>query len=236
MRMGSRFRKATGADLAVVAEVLGEAFDGRDRPRPRPSRGTAGDHALRGLRRLLLERATAAGHVTMDREGTAAAAMLPPGRPCDPGELRDRVAGALGGLQEGTATPEFSEVWDACWSLEIIGVAPRAQGRGIGSGLLRYTLDTIAEDRHGAFVAVETSDPRSVSFFLRHGFFLLETGQTAEGPVTWSLLSGPAFGRLAEPAAERPARTAAPAPVGALVGSGLAPEPGLAGAAARAAA
>ncbi len=192
MRTGSHFRHAAGPELPAVARILGEAFREAEKTRAQAA-PTPRDRTFSGLHRVLLERAAEAGHVLVDHAGTAAAAFLPPGRPSEPATLRENVDRALAQSRAGAPAIELSGIWEGCWSLEIIGVTPKAQHRGLGSELLRFGLRTIAREHRDAFVSVETSDPRSVPFFLRHGFVLLETCHTADVPVTWSLLSGPVF-------------------------------------------
>ncbi|MCU0860504.1 MAG: GNAT family N-acetyltransferase [Thermoplasmata archaeon] len=54
------------------------------------------------------------------------------------------------------------------WYLSILGVSPAAQGKGIGSDLLRPTLDEA--DRAGALCYLETYSPRALRFYGRMGF------------------------------------------------------------------
>lgn len=78
-------------------------------------------------------------------------------------------------------------------SLDALGVDPRQQGRGLGSALLRAGLRAV--DRAGLPAYLETSEPRNVRLYERHGFVVtavvdLEGG----GPRTWSMLRPPASG------------------------------------------
>ncbi|GAA1662934.1 hypothetical protein GCM10009830_05320 [Glycomyces endophyticus] len=52
--------------------------------------------------------------------------------------------------------------------LAVMGVAAGAQGRGIGSALLRHRLDRA--DREGEPAYLEASSPGSRALYLRHGF------------------------------------------------------------------
>lgn len=54
------------------------------------------------------------------------------------------------------------------WYLPLIGVDTAAQGRGLGSALLRHTLD--ACDRDGMPAYLEATSPRNVALYERHGF------------------------------------------------------------------
>jgi GNAT superfamily N-acetyltransferase len=54
------------------------------------------------------------------------------------------------------------------WYLSIIGIAPQAQGQGVGARLLAQTLREA--DSIGARCYLETFEPRNVSFYQRLGF------------------------------------------------------------------
>lgn len=52
--------------------------------------------------------------------------------------------------------------------LVFLGVSPHAQGRGVGSALLKQTLAPC--DQQGLLAYLETSTPRNVELYQRHGF------------------------------------------------------------------
>ncbi len=52
--------------------------------------------------------------------------------------------------------------------LMFLGVSPRAQGRGVGSAMLKQMLAPL--DRAGAPAYLECSTPRNVALYERHGF------------------------------------------------------------------
>ena len=54
------------------------------------------------------------------------------------------------------------------WYLWTLGVDPRLQSRGVGSALLRHKIAEI--DAEGATAYLESSDPKNVPFYERHGF------------------------------------------------------------------
>jgi hypothetical protein len=56
------------------------------------------------------------------------------------------------------------------WYLEVLGVRPEAQGRGLGTRLLRPVLDQA--DRDGVACFLETADPANVAFYQPLGFRL----------------------------------------------------------------
>ena len=57
------------------------------------------------------------------------------------------------------------------WYLSFLGVDPLAQGVGAGAILLRDRLSAI--DEAGEIAYLESSNPRNISFYLRHGFEIL---------------------------------------------------------------
>jgi ribosomal protein S18 acetylase RimI-like enzyme len=74
--------------------------------------------------------------------------------------------------------------------LEMIGVRREAQGRGIGEQLLAPMLDHI--DRLGCPSYLESSNPRNVSLYERHGFVVLaEVEMLEDGPVVRPMLRPP---------------------------------------------
>ncbi|EFL51686.1 GCN5-related N-acetyltransferase [Solidesulfovibrio fructosivorans JJ]] len=61
----------------------------------------------------------------------------------------------------------------ACWYLSIIGVAPDSRSRGIGGGLLSPMLRKADSLTMPCFL--ETFNPRSIPFYQRLGFAVIET-------------------------------------------------------------
>jgi GNAT superfamily N-acetyltransferase len=66
-----------------------------------------------------------------------------------------------------------SSVPATAWYLSIVGVAPSAQGQGIGARLLQPTLDEA--DANGVPCFLETFDSRNPRFYQRLGFAAIET-------------------------------------------------------------
>jgi GNAT superfamily N-acetyltransferase len=80
---------------------------------------------------------------------------------------------------------------DAHWYLPLTGVDPVAQGRGLGSALLRHTLMTCDSDRLPAYL--EATSPRSRDLYLRHGFNVVEVIKSGTSPPLWAMLREPAL-------------------------------------------
>jgi GNAT superfamily N-acetyltransferase len=79
---------------------------------------------------------------------------------------------------------------DDHWYLPLIGVDPLAQGRGLGSTLLRHGLKTCDGDRLPAYL--EATSPRNRNLYARHGFNIVEVIQAGTSPPLWAMLRPPA--------------------------------------------
>ena len=78
-------------------------------------------------------------------------------------------------------------------SLWFLGVAPQAQGLGVGSRLLRAGLDRL--DAEGRAAYLETGTERNVALYRRNGFTILsEHRARADAPVMWSMWREPHAG------------------------------------------
>lgn len=67
------------------------------------------------------------------------------------------------------------------WYLPLIGTDPTRQGQGIGSALMRHALARC--DREGVAAYLESSNPRNIPLYQRHGFDILGTIQIGSSPV-----------------------------------------------------
>ena len=78
------------------------------------------------------------------------------------------------------------------WYLPLMGVDPLKQGKGFGSALMQHAL--VQCDRESRFAYLESSSPRSVPFYKRHGFELLGTIQLGNSPPIFPMLRRPSGG------------------------------------------
>ena len=78
---------------------------------------------------------------------------------------------------------------EPCWYLPLIGVDPACQGRGHGSALLRYALANCDRDRASAYL--ESSNPRNIPLYERHGFQTLGRIQAGTSPTIVPMLRRP---------------------------------------------
>jgi len=72
------------------------------------------------------------------------------------------------------------------WYLPLFGVEPVSQGMGLGGELMTRCLEIVDTDRFPTYL--ETPNPRTISFYRRHGFEV--TGEAQAGdcpPITFML-------------------------------------------------
>ncbi|MFD2886186.1 GNAT family N-acetyltransferase [Chitinophaga cymbidii] len=72
------------------------------------------------------------------------------------------------------------------WYLPMIGVDPVHQGAGIGAALMTEALRAV--DRDGSIAYLESSNPRNISLYLRHGFEVIGEIQSGSSPVLRPML------------------------------------------------
>jgi GNAT superfamily N-acetyltransferase len=72
------------------------------------------------------------------------------------------------------------------WYLPWLGVRPTMQGAGLGARLLKHCLTKVDADHVPAFL--ETPNPRTVSFYERHGFEVTAVAQAGACPPVTLML------------------------------------------------
>jgi ribosomal protein S18 acetylase RimI-like enzyme len=72
------------------------------------------------------------------------------------------------------------------WYLPLIGVDPAHQGKGHGAALMTYALQQCDRDRLPAYL--ESTNPRNMSLYRRHGFEPLGTIQVGTSPPLTPML------------------------------------------------
>lgn len=75
------------------------------------------------------------------------------------------------------------------WHLPLIGVDPIQQNKGFGSALMQYALIQCDRDRRLAYL--ESSNPRNIPLYQRHGFVILGTIQVGTSPSIVPMLRKP---------------------------------------------
>jgi GNAT superfamily N-acetyltransferase len=76
------------------------------------------------------------------------------------------------------------------WYLPLMGAEPVAQGRGLGTTLLRHALKTCDGDGLPAYL--EATSPRSRNLYARHDFEIVDVIQAGTSPPLWAMLRQPA--------------------------------------------
>jgi ribosomal protein S18 acetylase RimI-like enzyme len=145
---------------------------------------------LRGFGGRAFENGTA--HATEDFHGGAL--WLPPGVGPD-----EEALGAL--IRDTVPEPARSEVGaileqmgeahphEPHWHLAFIGVDPVWHGQGVGAALLRYALETI--DDKGLHAYLESSNPRNLPLYQRHGFAVIREIRVGGSPPVIPMLRLP---------------------------------------------
>ena len=119
-------------------------------------------------------------------DGCGAALWLPPGREPD-GERMMAVIEQYGDSRIMADMPSIFEQMErfhpkeAHWYLPLIGVDPASQGRGLGAALMRHATERC--DRDGLPAYLESSNPRNISLYERHGFEVMGRIQAGSSPV-----------------------------------------------------
>jgi ribosomal protein S18 acetylase RimI-like enzyme len=75
------------------------------------------------------------------------------------------------------------------WYLPLIGVDPVLHGKGYGSALMEHAL--IQCDRDKKLAYLESSNPKNMTLYKRHGFELLGTIQVGASPPIFPMLRKP---------------------------------------------
>jgi ribosomal protein S18 acetylase RimI-like enzyme len=120
-------------------------------------------------------------------EGYAGAALwLPPGVEPD----LEQLAAVMEAHAPAHVLPDANGVFEQMgafhptephWYLPLIAVDPARQGQGHGSALLREALARC--DRDGLLAYLESSNPRNITLYQRHGFEVMGTIQVGGSPT-----------------------------------------------------
>jgi ribosomal protein S18 acetylase RimI-like enzyme len=172
----SIIKELTPADEQLAADIIVLAFAADPVSRwtwPDPRTYLA---AMRRMVRAFGGKAFALGSADCVGDYAGAALWLPPGTEPD--------QEAMGEIMQSTLTPEqlekvmavFRQMADyhphePHWYLPLIGVDPAQQGKGLGDALMAHALARCDQDRTPAYL--ESSNPRNISLYRRHGFEVL---------------------------------------------------------------
>lgn len=187
-------RSAEAADENAVVKVITLAFSIDPVARwanPDPARYLDG---MPDFVRAFGGNGFAHGSVYIAGDGEGAAMWLPPGVEPDHermgalimANMPETVHADLFAMVEemGRAHPD-----EPHWYLPMIGVDPVRFGTGIGTALMRHALERC--DRDGAPAYLESSNPRNIGLYERHGFEALPTIQVGSSPPMVPMLRRP---------------------------------------------
>jgi len=189
--------QAGPADLAEVVQTLTDAF-AVDPHMDWFMRADAGREAARhAFFRLLMGEGLAKGRIDRPAGGGAAAVWMPfswlgPTSVLDelrglPVMLRASGLARFGRLMAIRADLDRHHPMDREHAyLWFLGVSPAAQGRGVGSALLRAA--NARHDAAGLPAYLETGTTRNVALYERHGFKVISQHKArADAPNMWSM-------------------------------------------------
>lgn len=72
------------------------------------------------------------------------------------------------------------------WYLALLGADANFQGQGLGAALLKHTLAVCDSGGHPAYL--ESSNPRNISIYERHGFEIMDEIRIDDCPVLTPML------------------------------------------------
>ena len=137
------------------------------------------------------------GETYLTDDGSGVALWLQPGRELlGADQLEDfaqRVVEAAG--PDAERIFQISEIFDAHapaephWHLQLLGVHPDQQGRGVGSVLLTDQLRRL--DRRGESAYLEATGLRNRALYERHGFVCTGRLELPDGPTLWQMWRTP---------------------------------------------
>jgi len=116
----------------------------------------------------------------------AAAMWLAPGEQSD----GDRIGAILGASVEEERMEEIGAFFGQIeeihphedhWYLPMIAADPSKTGRGLGAALMKHALTLV--DEAGLPAYLESSNPRNISLYERHGFEIMGEIQAGTSPV-----------------------------------------------------
>ncbi len=125
---------------------------------------------------------------------SGAALWLPPNIEPDINRLLDLIGSTTSKEAQNILPRVFEKMGsfhpnEPHWYLPLLGVDPLYHGKGFGSILMKYASKVFDKDNSLAYL--ESSNPRNISFYQRHGFELLGTIEVDKFPPLFPMLRKP---------------------------------------------
>jgi GNAT superfamily N-acetyltransferase len=187
---GAAPEPAGSADLPGLVVTCAAAFS--DDPMIRWPMPDATPAMLQELFRVILTPYLEFGVLWKIHGCDGGAAWLPPGVTGRFDEIEQAARAAINPLT-GDGGARYATFWDwlgahlpgePCWFLDLVAVAPAAQGQGLGRALVTHGLNLARADGCPAFL--ETGTPRNVPFYQSLGFQIVDKQRAPDdGPVIW---------------------------------------------------
>jgi ribosomal protein S18 acetylase RimI-like enzyme len=143
------------------------------------------------LVRIFGRRAFECGTAHFIGDVQAAALWLPPGAQPEEEALMAHFQRTVPEQDQDTLVAVFEQMGqyhpdEPHWYLPLIGVDPAQQGKGYGSALLMHALRRCDEDGTPAYL--ESSNPKNIPLYQRHGFEVLGTIPVGSSPPITPML------------------------------------------------
>jgi ribosomal protein S18 acetylase RimI-like enzyme len=150
--------------------------------------------AMPRLARAFGGRAFVSGSAYATDDYVGAALWLPPGVEPDEAALSDLMESTVAPSQQEDGSAIFEQMAkyhpsEPHWYLPLIGVDPAHQSKGHGDALMAHALERC--DRDGVPAYLESTNPRNVSLYRRHGFEPIGTIQAGSSPTLVPMLRKP---------------------------------------------
>jgi ribosomal protein S18 acetylase RimI-like enzyme len=184
---------ATAADEAAVIDALTLAFSSD--PAARWSWPDPKTYLETFPRFAKAFGGAAFGHGSAHRIGFAGAALwLPPDVNPDEATLGELMQSTVAEETQRDAMQVMQQMasyhpHEPHWYLPLLGIDPAWQGKGLGGALLNHAMAIC--DRDGVLAYLESSNPRNVPLYERHGFEVLGTIQVGRSPPIIPMLRKP---------------------------------------------
>jgi ribosomal protein S18 acetylase RimI-like enzyme len=150
--------------------------------------------AMPRLVRAFGGRAFARGTAYATASYAGAALWLPPGVEPDEDGLNDVMQSTMSESQLADGAAVFEQMAkyhpaEPHWYLPMIGVDPAYHGQGHGDALMAFALARC--DRERVLAYLESSNPRNISLYRRHGFEPVGAIQAGSSPTLVPMLRRP---------------------------------------------